>query len=147
MKKKAISSRISAARPVSVHLSSGSIARDRDDRSSTERSSRAMRLPASMAGLSGSSGPADRLAVALQAVDLGLRLGLHVVRQRRVLQLRRDLLALVQREAEPALDQLGLVRVHARLAHVLVDEQEGHGADRIGLVAVAVDRAEAQVVG
>src|SRR4029079_17924766 len=88
----------------------------------------------------------DGSAVALQAVDLGLRLGLDVVRQRRVLQLRRDLLAGAEAVVQPVLDELGLRRILAGLARVRPHEQERDGADRVRLRVGRVDRAEAQVL-
>src|ERR687886_2382709 len=146
-KKNAIRTRISAASPVSVHRSTGSASRARDGRSMSERPSRAevLSAPGSIARRALGRRAAERLAVALQALDLGLRLALDLVGQRRVLQLRRDLLARAEGVVEPALHELGLALLHAGLAHVLPDEQERHGADRVRLVAVGVDRAETQV--
>src|SRR5919206_2099824 len=107
-KKNAIRTRISAASPVSVQRSSGSASRDRDGRSRSERPSRTgVRLDASIVVRRAALGGRDRLPVALQAVDLGLRLGLDRVRQRRVLQLRRDLLAVAEAVVQPVLDELG----------------------------------------
>src|SRR4051794_32943623 len=67
----------------------------------------------------------DGLAVALQPVDLRLGLRQDPARQRRVLQLRSDLLAVARRVLQPRLDLLGLRLADAGLAEVLVDEQEG----------------------
>src|SRR5919199_1767092 len=147
-KKNAIRTRISAARPVSVHRSTGSASRARDGRSMSERPSRAevLSAPASIARRALGRRAAERLAIALQALDLGLRLALDLVGQRRVLQLRRDLLARAEGVVEPVLHELGLVLLHPGLAHVLPDEQERDGADRVRVRALRVDRAEAQVV-
>src|SRR4051794_38873487 len=110
MKKNAIRTSISPARPVSVQRSNGSRARARDDRSRTERPPRTVvRLPASIARQAGLGGR-DRLPVALQAIDLRLRLRLDRPRQRRVLQLRGDLLARTEPVVQPVLDELRRVR-------------------------------------
>src|SRR3954469_13547812 len=146
MKKNAMTTRIRAASPVSVQRSSGSSARARDGRSTSERPARTVvRLPASIASAASGGRAGQRLPVALQALDLRLRLALDRVGQRRVLQLRRHLLARAQRVVEPALHELGLVLLHARLAHVLPDQQERHRGDRVRGGALGVDRAEAQV--
>src|ERR687886_401229 len=147
-KKNAIRTRISAARPVSVHRSTGSASRARDGRSMSERPSRAevLSAPASIARRALGRRAAERLAVALQTLDLRLRLALDLIVQRCVLQLRRDLLARAEGVVEPVLHELGLVLLHPGLAHVLPDEQERDGADRVRVRALRVDRAEAQVV-
>src|SRR3954451_877222 len=149
MKKNAMRTRISPATPVRTQRSSGSSARARGDRSAIERPRRTAGLsaPVSIALRRLRGGAGERLPVALQALDLGLRLALDLVGQRRVLQLRGDLLAGAERVVEPALHELGLVLLYPGLAHVLPDEQERDGADRVRLVAVGVDRAEAQVSG
>src|SRR5919199_339728 len=103
-KKNAIRTRISAASPVSVQRSSGSASRDRDGRSTIERPPRAEVLSAraSIARRALGRRAGERLAVALQALDLGLRLALDLGGQRCVLQLRRDLLARAEGVIEPA---------------------------------------------
>src|SRR4051794_13460054 len=147
MKKNAIRKRISPARPVRNQRRSGSAMRERDGRSMSERLSRAVvRVPASIALSRLRRAAADGCAVALQACRLGLGAGLDGVGQRRVLQLRGDLLAGAERVAEPVLDELGRGRVLPGLAGVLPDEQERHGADRVRLRVVGVERAEAEVV-
>src|SRR4051812_934636 len=143
MKKNAISSRIAAASPVSVHFRRRSGSRDSDDRPEMSGRPPCVSAPAAMGCR---SAPRDRLAVALQAVDLGRGLRLQRGGQRRVLELLRDLLARVLAVLEPRDDGLGLLLVAARLADVLVDEQERDGRDRVRLVARRVDRREAQVV-
>src|SRR3954451_3016985 len=142
MKKYAISARTPAAIAVSVQRSSRSGSRAAGDRSNTERSPW-VSVPAAMLR----SGRLDRRAVALQGVDLGLRLLLDRGRERRVLQLLGRVLARGQRVVEPRLHARGLVLRDAGLAHVLIDEQERPRGDRVGLVAGRVDRAEAQVAG
>src|SRR5947199_3396452 len=89
----------------------------------------------------------DRCAVAHQAVDLGLGRRLDRVRQRRVLQLRCHSLAVAEGVVQPVLQQAGLRLVEARLARILVDEQERHRCDRVRVRARRVDRAEAQIRG
>src|SRR5919112_4865159 len=149
MKKNAMRTRISPARPVRNQRSVGSAKRARDDRSVIERPPRAgVRVPASIARFSPlRRAAADGRAVALQAVHLGLGLALDRVRQGRVLELRSDLLAVAERVAEPVLHELGLVLLDTGLAHVLPDEQERDRSDRVRLVALGVDRAEAEVGG
>src|SRR3954452_1414374 len=143
MKKNAISARTPAARAVSVQRRrrSGSRAAA-GDRSGPGRS-RWVNVPAAMPR----SGRLDRRAVALQAVDLGLGLLLDGLRERRVLQLLGRALTGGEGVVEPRLLARAFVRRDARLAHVLVDEQEGARGDRVGLVAGRVDRAEARVGG
>src|SRR4051794_29132964 len=143
MKKNAISARTPAARAVSVQRRrrSGSRAAA-GDRSRPERSPW-VSVPAAMPR----SGRLDRRAVALQAVHLGLGLLLDGRGERRVLQLLRRVLALAQRVVEPRLHASRFVLRHPRLAHVLIDEQERAGGDRVRLGARRVDRAEAQVAG
>src|SRR4051794_37841317 len=147
MKKNAMRTRISPAMPVRTQRSSGSRARARGDRSMIERPPRTEVLSATASiarvVLRGRAG--ERLPVALQALDLAQRRALDRVGQRRVLQLRGDLLAGAERVVEPALDELGLVLLHAGLAHVLPDEQERDGGDGGRRRALGVDRAEAQV--
>src|SRR5689334_583084 len=111
MKKNAIRTRTRAASPVSVQRSSGSASRERGGRSTSERPPRTEELsaPASIARSALRGRAAERLPVALQALHLGLRLALDLVGQRRVLQLRGDLLARAERVVEPVLDELGLV--------------------------------------
>src|SRR5262249_18448745 len=92
-------------------------------------------------------GAGDRLAVALQAVDLALGRRLDVGRQRRVLELRRALLARAVAVGQPVLDELGLRRVLTGLAGVLPREEERDRGDRVRLRVLRVDRAEAQVGG
>src|SRR4051812_32891034 len=149
MKKNAIRTRISPARPDRTHFRTGSTARERGDRAVSARSPRIVvaRLPASISAFGSLRRAVDGRAVALQAVDLGLRLGLDVVRERRVLELRCDLLAGAERVGEPVLHELGLGRVLPGLAAVLPHEEERDRADRVGLRALGVDRAEAQVLG
>src|SRR3954454_3404368 len=142
MKKKPISARTPTASAVSVQRSSRSGSREAGDRSNTERSP-CVSVPAAMRR----SGRLDRRAVALQAVHLGLRLLLDGRGERRVLELPRRVLTLAQRVVEPRLHAGRLVLRDAGLAHVLVDEQERAGGDRVGLVARRVDRAEPQVTG
>src|SRR3954451_6308943 len=142
MKKNPISARTPTAIAVSVQRSSRSGSREAGDRSNAERSPWVI-VPAAMRR----SGRLDRRAVALQAVDLGLGLLLDRPGERRVLQLLRRVLALAQRVVQPRLDLRRLVLRDAGLAHVLVDEQERAGGDRVGLGARRVDRAEAQVAG
>src|SRR3954470_7492067 len=142
-KKNAIRTRISPASAVSVQRTSGSTRRERGDRSRTERPPPWIwMLPASISVRS-----ADRRAVALQGGDLGLRLAEDVRRERRVLEVRRDLLAVAERVVEPRLDELGLALADPGLAHVLVDQQERGGGDRVGLRGGRVDGVEAQVGG
>src|SRR3954471_23708329 len=83
----------------SVQRSSRSGSRAAGDRSNAERSPW-VSVPAAMR----SSGRLDRVAVALEAVDLGLGLVLDGRRQRRVLELLGRILALAQRVVEPRLD-------------------------------------------
>src|SRR4051795_8044362 len=140
-KKNAIRTRISPASAVSVQRTSGSTRRERGDRSRTNRPPPWIwMLPASISVRS-----ADRRAVALQRGDLGLRLAEDVRRERRVLEVRRDLLAVAERVVEPGLDELGLALADARLAHVLVNEQERGGGDRVRGRVRRVDGAEPQV--
>src|SRR3954451_24894651 len=142
MKKNPISARTPTAIAVSVQRSSRSGSREAGDRSNAERSPWVI-VPAAMRR----SGRLDRRAVALQAVDLGLGLLLDRPGERRVLQLLRRVLALAQRVVQPRLDLRRRVLRDAGLAHVLVDEQERAGGDRVGLGAWRVDRAEPQVAG
>src|SRR3954453_3910806 len=145
-KKNAMRTRISAASPVSVQRSSGSSARARGGRSTSERPPRTVvRLPASIARAASGGRAGEGLPVALQALHLGLRRSVVRVGERRVLQLRGDLLTAAERVVEPALHERGLGLLHPRLAHVLPDEQERHGGDRVRGLALGVDRAEAQV--
>src|SRR5919198_4677112 len=111
MKKYAMRARIATARAVRPKRSARSGSRDSGDRSRIERSPRVVRRPASMPPLR------DWLAVAGQAGHLGLRVLVQPVGQRRVLQLRRHLLASPERVVEPVLDPLGLLLRFARLAH------------------------------
>src|SRR5215213_6365163 len=132
MKKKAMRARIPAASPVSPHRRRRSGSRATGDRSKTERPLAAGAVPAAInPGLA-----AQRLAVALQG--LHLRLG-------RVGQLRSDLLASAGGVVQPALDPLGLALGNAGLAHVLVDDHERRGGDRIAVGRRRIDRVEAQV--
>src|SRR3954447_2574847 len=142
MKKNPISARTPTASAVSVQRSSRSGSRAAGDRSNTERSP-CVSVPAAMRR----SARFDRRAVARQAVHLGLRLLLDGRGERRVLELLRRVLTLAQRVVEPRLHAGRLVLRDPRLAHVLVDEQERAGGDRVGLVARRVDRAEPQVAG
>src|SRR4051812_2079726 len=87
MKKYAIRIRIAAASPVSTHRSRRSARRDSGGRERTLWPP-LVTVPVAI------SGATDGLTVALQAVHLGLRLGVQIVRELRVLQLARDRLAL-----------------------------------------------------
>src|SRR4051794_32402240 len=117
MKKKAISTRISAASAVSPHRMTRSGSRASGDRSRTERSPpAAVRLPASISAL------LERLAVARQALHLGLGRRVDGSRQRRVLELLGHALAVGLRVVEPVLHSLRDGAALPRLAHVLVDE-------------------------
>src|SRR3954454_18207972 len=58
--------------------------------------------------------------VALEAIDLFLRLGADGLRQRRVLELRRDFLPGSSRVVDPVLDEPGLGLIEPGLACVLV---------------------------
>src|SRR3954471_9861658 len=136
-KKYAIRTRIAAASPVSTHRSRRSGSRDSGVRARTPP----VTVPVAI------SGAADGLPVAAQAVDLGLRLLVQLVRQLGVLQLAGDVLPVALGVVQPRLQPLGGLRVLARLADVLVDEQEGQRGDRIGLRARRVDGRDPQVVG
>src|SRR3954452_585250 len=140
MKKKAISTRISAASAVSPHRSRRSGSRASGDRSRTERPPpAAVRLPASISAL------LERLAVAGQRLDLGLGRSVDGAGQRRVLQLLRHALSVALRVVQPVLHSLGDGAALPRLAHVLVDEEECGRCDRVSGRARRVDGAEAQV--
>src|SRR4051794_40839276 len=139
MKKYAIRIRIPAASPVSTHRSRRSPSRDTGGRERTPGPPR-VTVPIAI------SGAADGLTVALQAVHLGLRLRVQIVGELRVLQLARDRLAGALGVVQPRLDALGRVGVLARLADVLVDEQERERGDRVRLGAGRVDRRDPQVV-
>src|SRR4051794_15204517 len=99
MKKYAIRIRIAAASPVSTHRSRRSGSRDSGGRGGTPRPP-----PGTVPGAI--SGPADGLAVALQAVHLGLRLRVQIVRELRVLHFARNRLALALGVVQPRLDAL-----------------------------------------
>src|SRR3954451_19661697 len=140
MKKKAISTRISAASAVSPHRSRRSGSRASGDRSRTERSPpAAVRLPASISAL------LERLAVAGQRLDLGLGRRVDGSGQSSVLELLGHALAVALRVVEPVLHSLGDGLALPRLAHVLVDEDERGRRDGVGRGTRRVDRAEAQV--
>src|SRR3954453_14620880 len=143
MKKKAMRARIPAASPVSPHRRRRSGSRATGDRSKTERPPAAGAVPAAISPRLA----AQRLAVALQGLDL--RLGRAVDRGGlgRVGELRGDLLAGAGRVVQPALHPLGLALGDAGLAHVLVDDHERRGGDRIPVRRRRIDRVEAQVVG
>src|SRR4051812_47571767 len=140
MKKKAISSRISTAGAVRPQRIKRSGNRASGDRSRTERSPpAAVRLPASISAL------LERLAVARQALDLGLGRRVNGGGQCSVLELLGHALAVALRVVEPVLDSLRDGLALPRLAHVLVDEDERGRRDGVGRRARRVDRAEAQV--
>src|SRR3954454_17227362 len=86
MKKYAIRTRIATARAVRPQRRNWSGSRDRGGRSSTERPPPVVAARASTPLLEG-------LAVAGEALDLGQGLRVDLIRQRRVLELRRHLLA------------------------------------------------------
>src|SRR4051794_4418578 len=138
MKKYAIRRRIATASPVSTHRNRRSGSRDSEGRASAEPS--LVTVPVAI------SGAADGLPVAGQAVHLGLRLLVQLVRQLRVLELARDVLALALGVVQPCLQPLRARRVLARLADVLVDEQEGERRDRVRRLARRVDRRDAQIL-
>src|SRR5215211_2490921 len=142
MKKKAMRARIPAASPLSPHRRRRSGNRATGDRSKTERPPAAGAVPAAISpGLA-----AQRLAVALQGLDLRLGRGVDRRRLGRVGQLWGYLLAGARGVVQPALDPLGLALGDAGLAHVLVDDHERRGGDRIAVRRRRVDRVEAQVV-
>src|SRR4051794_8787327 len=138
MKKNAMRTKIPAARAVSPH-------RRRSSASRVEERRPAAVIDAASIVLGRALRRRDRRAVALERADLRLRLAEDAARKRRVLQLRRELLAGTLRVLQPRLHALGLALAHAGLAEVLVDQQEGHGRDRVRLSARRVDRREAQV--
>src|SRR3954468_13028796 len=123
MKKNARRTKMPTASVVSPQRRILSGRRADEGRSSERPSAGEMRVPASIVLRRRAR---QRLAVALQRVDLGLGLGEDVRRQRRVLQLRRDLLPAADRVLQPRLDLLGLRLADPRLAEILVDQQEGH---------------------
>src|SRR3954470_5916436 len=140
MKKYAISSRIRTARAVRPQRMTRSGSRASGDRSRTERPPPTpVRLPASMSPLG------ERLSVARQALDLGLGLRVDVRGERCVLELLRHALAVALGVIQPVLHPLGDLLGLPRLAHVLVDEDEGGRRDRVRARARRVDGAEAQV--
>src|SRR3954447_12370322 len=122
MKKNARRTKIPTARAVSPSRRILSGRRADEGRSSERPPAGEMKVPASIVLRRGAR---ERLAVALEAVDLGLGLRQDRRRERRVLEVRRDLLAAAGRVLEPRLDLLGLRLAHARLAQVPVDQQEG----------------------
>src|ERR687888_243334 len=79
--------------------------RDCGDRSKVERPPCGI-VPASIRRRSGAR---DRGAVADQAVDLRLRRALDLIRERGVLQVLGDVLAVAERVVQPRLHELGLV--------------------------------------
>src|SRR3954447_12233401 len=144
MKKNARRTKMPTARVVSPSRRILSGRRADDGRSSERPPVGEMRVPASMLLRRGAL---DRLPVALQGADLGLGHGEHGGRQRRVLEVGRDLLAVARRVLQPRLDLLGLRLADAGLAEILVDEQERDRRDRVGLGSRRVDRREPQVRG
>src|SRR3954463_9109853 len=141
-KKKARGGRIPAASPVSPHRRRRSGSRATGDRSKTERPPAAGAVPAAISPRLA----AQRLAVALQGLDLRLGRGVDRRRLGRVGQLRGHLLAGAGRVVQPALDPLGLALLDAGLAHVLVDDHERRRGDRIPVRRRRIDCVEAQVV-
>src|SRR3954452_4594873 len=137
MKKYAIRTRIAAASPVSTHRNRRSGSRDSGDRASARPPP--VRVPVAI------SAAADGLPVALQAVDLGLRLGVQVVREPRVGDLARDGLTGALGVLQEGLQPLGALRVLAGLADVLIGQQERQRGDRIRLRAGRVDGRDPQV--
>src|ERR1700760_1832961 len=116
MKKKTMSARISAARTLSPHRKNGSANRADEERSSSERASGAMRVPASIV----LRARGDRAPVALQLARGLLRLGLQRGGQGSERQLLGDVLAGAEAVVDERLGPLGDRRARARLAHVLI---------------------------
>src|SRR6185312_1928624 len=116
---------------VSPHFRSRSGSRAAGERcSALLRSPAGTRVPASIRLL---LGRLDRLAVAGEPVRSRLRHLLDARRQRRVLELRRDALAVAEDVREPRLQLAGRRLRDARLADVLPHDLERDGGDRVAL--------------
>src|SRR5437868_9454250 len=126
MKKYAIRTMTPTESAVRPHFSSRSGSRAAGERcSAPPRSPTGVIVPASIGLLR------DRRSVADQRVDSRLRSALDAGRQRRVLQVRRDALALAEDVREPRLQASRRVLRDAGSAGVLPDDLEGDRGDRV----------------